>query len=194
MLFTDLDRPLQRGFLADLQGIVRALLQDIDYVIVEEDVSFITDAFVQRVFVYLNQTRFFQKWVDMDVSAGDLKELLQQIELSMRKRKSTLRQRNYFTSLLYDVDLHEDIPTDFLCLKKRLLELERLKKQQKDRKALIPASKQHIKLLKRAWKKTFGRALEVPEDMKQCEVDKLFSRINRKQCKINRKRRENLQE
>ncbi|MGQ3740361.1 hypothetical protein [Bacillus sp. Fil] len=192
MLFTDLDRPLQRGFLADLRGIVRTLLQDMDYVIVEEGVSFITDAFVQRVFVYLEQTRFFQKWIDVDVSAGDLKELLQQMEYSMRKRKSNLRQRNYFNSLLYDLDLREDIPTDYLCMKKRLLELKRMKEQQKDGKSLNPASKQHIKVLKKAWKKTFGRALEVPEDMKQSEVDELFSSINRKQCKIHRERRKNL--
>lgn len=64
MLFTDLDRPLQRGFLADLRGIVRKLLQDMDYVIVEDNVSFITDAFIQRVFVYIDQTRFFQKWIN----------------------------------------------------------------------------------------------------------------------------------
>ncbi|MDR4181182.1 hypothetical protein FO599_35605, partial [Bacillus thuringiensis] len=100
MLFTDLDCSLQRGFLVDLRGIVRMLLQDMDYVIVEEDVSFITDDFVEKVIIYLEKTRFFQKWIEVDVSAVDVKELLQQIEISMRKRKSTLRQRNYFTNLL----------------------------------------------------------------------------------------------
>ncbi|MEB4815454.1 hypothetical protein [Bacillus thuringiensis] len=190
MLFTDLDRPLQRGFLADLRGIVRKLLQDMNYVIVEENVFFITDAFIQRVFVYIDQTRFFQKWIDVDVSAGDLKELLQQIELSMRKRKSTLRQRNYFVSLLRDLNLREDIPTDFLCMRKRLFELEGMKKQQKNAHPLSPVSIQQITLLKRAWKETMGRKLEVSEDMKQSEVDELFSRINRKRCKIQRQRQE----
>ncbi|HDR4874850.1 TPA: hypothetical protein QCR24_005791 [Bacillus cereus] len=190
MLFTDLDRLLQRGFLADLRGIVRKLLQDMDYVIVEENVSFITDAFIQRVFVYMDQTRFFQKWIGVDVSAGDLKELLQQIELSMRKRKSTLRQRNYFISLLRDLNLREDIPTDFLCMRKRLFELEGMKKQQENAQPLSPVSIQQITLLKRAWKETMGRKLEVSEDMKQSEVDELFSRINRKLCKIQRQRQE----
>ncbi|EOP79336.1 hypothetical protein IGM_06315 [Bacillus cereus HuB4-4] len=190
MLFTDLDCPLQRRFFVDLRGIVRTLLQDMDYVIVEEDVSFITDAFVEQVIIYLEKTRFFQKWIEVDVSAVDLKELLQQIELSIRKRKSTLRQRNYFANLLYAVDLREDIPTDYLCMKKRLLELEHLKEQQKHVQSLIPVSIQQITLLKREWKKAFGRNLKILKDMKQREVDELFSRINRKQCKIQRQRQE----
>ncbi|KAA6448374.1 hypothetical protein DX932_30905 [Bacillus cereus] len=190
MLFTDLDCSLQRGFLVDLRGIVRMLLQDMDYVIVEEGVSFITDAFVEKVIIYLEKTRVFQKWIEVDVSAVDLKELLQQIEISMRKRKSTLRQRNYFAHLSYAVDLREEIPKDYLCMKKRVLELEYLKEQQKHAQSLIPVPIQQITLLKRAWKETMGRNLEISEDMKQSEVDELFSRINRKQCKIQRQRQE----
>ncbi|PGH79708.1 hypothetical protein CN899_25335 [Bacillus thuringiensis] len=190
MLFTDLDRPLQREFLVDLRGIVRTLLQDIDYVIVEENDSFITDDFVEQIIIYLEKTRFFQKWIEVDVSAADLKELLQQIEFSMRQRASTLRQRNYFANLLYAVDLREDIPTDYLCMKKRVLELEHLKEQQQHVQSLIPAPIQQITLLKRAWKETMGRKLKVSEDIKQNEVDELFSRINRKQCKIQRQRQE----
>ncbi|PGM89623.1 hypothetical protein [Bacillus cereus] len=192
MLFTDLDLSLQKGFLTDLRGSVRTLLQDMDYVVVKKDVSFITDAFVQGVFVYLDKTRFFQKWIDVKLSADEFKELLQQMEHSMRKRNSTLRQRNYFNSLLYNLELREDIPKDFLCMKKRMLELERMKEQQKDAEYQTPVSIQQIKVLKRAWKKTFGRELEVPEGIKQGEVDKLFIRINRKQLKIDRSRREKL--
>lgn len=39
-----------------------------DYVVVEEDKSFITDAFVEQVIVYLEKTRFFQKWIEVDRS------------------------------------------------------------------------------------------------------------------------------
>ncbi|OUB64556.1 hypothetical protein [Bacillus thuringiensis] len=186
MLFADLDLPLQRGFLVDLRGIVRTLLQDMEYVIVEENISFITDDFIEQVIIYLEKTRFFQKWIEVDVASVNLKELLQQIELSMRKRNSTLRQRNYFANLLYAVDLREDMPTDYLCMKKRVLELEHLKEQQKYAQPLVPVSIQQITLLKRAWKETMGRNLEVSKDMKQSEVDELFSRINRKQYKIKR--------
>ncbi|OUB84425.1 hypothetical protein BK784_35690 [Bacillus thuringiensis serovar medellin] len=173
---------------------VRKILRDMDYIIVEEDVSFIMDAFVQRVCIYIDQTHFFQKWIDVDVSADDLKELLQQIEVSMRKRKSTLRQRNYFVNLLHDLDLREDIPMDFLCMRKRLFELEVMKKKQKHAQSLIPVTIKQITGLKRAWKETMGRKLEVSADMKQSEVDELFSRITRKKCKIQRQRRDNLQE
>ncbi len=70
----------------------------------------------------------------MDFSVVELAELLQQLEQSIRRRKSTLKQRNYFNSLLYDLGMREDIPKDSLCMKKRLLQLEDLKKQQKDAK------------------------------------------------------------
>lgn len=52
----------------------------------------------------------------MDFSTVGLTELLQQMEHSMRRRKSTLRQRNYFNSLLYDLSLREDIPKDYLFM------------------------------------------------------------------------------
>ncbi|PES08790.1 hypothetical protein CN488_29710 [Bacillus anthracis] len=60
MIFTDLEYSLQKGFLTDLRRILRALLEDMDYAVVEADKSFITDAFVERVIVYLEKTRFFQ--------------------------------------------------------------------------------------------------------------------------------------
>ncbi|MCC2544178.1 hypothetical protein PDN73_30725 [Bacillus cereus] len=144
MVFIDLERSLQQAFLTDIRGIVRTLLQDMDYVVVEEDESFITDAFVEQVIVYLEKTRFFQKWIEVDFSAVELTELLQQMEHSMRRRKSTLRQRNYFNSLLYDLSVREDIPKDYLCMKKRLLQLEHLKEQQKEEKLQTPVSKQQI--------------------------------------------------
>ncbi|MEB9551850.1 hypothetical protein P4J60_27920 [Bacillus cereus] len=194
MVFTDLERSLQQGVLTDIRGIVRTLLQDMDYVVVEEDKSFITDAFVEQVIVYLEKTRFFQKWIEVNFSTVELTELLQQMEHSMRRRKSTLRQRNYFNSLLYDLSLREDIPKDYLCMKKRLLQLEHLKEQQKKEKLQNSVSTKHIKVLKISWRKTFGRAIEIPENIKQSELNELFSKIYRKQCKIQRGNRENFEE
>ncbi|EEK97999.1 hypothetical protein ACQVQT_25255 [Bacillus paranthracis] len=179
MVFTDLERSLQQGVLTDIRGIVRTLLQDMDYVVVEEDKSIITDAFVEQVIVYLEKTRFFQKWIEVDFSTVELTELLQQMEYSMRRRKSTLRQRNYFNSLLYDLSLREDIPKDYLCMKKRLLQLEHLKEQQKKEKLQNSVSMKQIKVLKISWRKTFGRAIEIPENIKQSEVNELFSKIQR---------------
>ncbi|MCU5430802.1 MULTISPECIES: hypothetical protein [Bacillus] len=194
MVFTDLERSLQQGVLTDIRGIVRTLLQDMDYVVVEGDKSFVTDAFVEQVMVYLEKTRFFQKWIEMDFSTVELTELLQQMEHSMRRRKSTLRQRNYFNSLLYDLSLREDIPKDYLCMKKRLLQLEHLREQQKKEKLQNSVSMKQIKVLKISWRKTFGRAIEIPENIKQSEVNELFSKIYRKQCKIQRGNRENFEE
>ncbi|MBJ8025989.1 hypothetical protein [Bacillus cereus] len=194
MVFTDLERSLQQGFLTDIRGIVRMLLQDMDYVVVEKDESFITDMFVEQVIVYLEKTRFFQKWIEVEFSTVDLTELLQQMEHSMRRRNSTLRQRNYFNSLLYDLSMREDIPKDYLCMKKRVSQLEHLKEQQKEAKLQTPVSPQQIKALKIAWRKMFGRGLEISGNIKQGEVNKLLSKIHRKHCKIRGENRQNFRE
>ncbi|WP_144405381.1 hypothetical protein [Bacillus cereus] len=109
----------------------------------------------------------------MDFFTVELTELLQKMERSMRRRKSTLRQWNYFNSLLYDLSLQKDIPRDYLCMKKRLLQL---KKQQKEAKLQTRVSTQQIKVLKISWRKTFERALEVPGNIKQSELNELFSK------------------
>ncbi|MBC6976030.1 hypothetical protein H9I32_27770 [Bacillus sp. Xin] len=192
MLFTDLSSPVQRSYLSDLRKNVRNLLGDMNYVVVEEDVSFITDDFVQRVFEYLEKKHFLQKWIDVEISLGEMYELLQLIEKSMRKRKSTLHHWNYFHSLLHDLRLHEDIPNDFLYMKKRLMEVENMKKQQEDAPSLTPVSTQQLNVLKKLWKRTFKRALEVTEDITQSEVDELFTKVNQKRFKIYRERRDRL--
>ena len=69
MFLTDLERPLQQGFLTDIRGIVRMLLQEMNYVVGEEGESFITDAFVDQVIVYLEKTRFFQKLIFLLLSS-----------------------------------------------------------------------------------------------------------------------------
>lgn len=187
MSFKNLSSPLQQNLLKELKRITRTLLHNMDYIVIKKKESFITDTFVQQVFVCLETMHSSKKHIPVKLSNEELKTLLQQIEYSMRNRKSTLRQRNYFNSLLYDLKLQEDIPKDNLCMKKRLLELEHMKKQQKKLHSQTPASTQQIKLLKQTWKKTFGRELKVSTDLKQNEVDSLFMRIYRKQRKLDRK-------
>ncbi|PHF79802.1 hypothetical protein COI63_35970, partial [Bacillus toyonensis] len=65
MVFVDLESSLQQKFLTDLRGGVRMLLQEIDYIVVEEGRTFITDVFVEQVIVYLEKTSFFQKWIEV---------------------------------------------------------------------------------------------------------------------------------
>ncbi|AJG79641.1 hypothetical protein BF38_5518 (plasmid) [Bacillus thuringiensis] len=47
-----------------------------------------------------------------------------------------------------------------------------------------PVSTWQIKVLKIAWRKTFGRELEVLENIKQRVLNELFIKIHQKQCKI----------
>ncbi|MGN4670195.1 hypothetical protein ACTFRP_32680 [Bacillus cereus group sp. MYBK234-1] len=91
MLFKNLSSTLQQNFLKELKKIIRNLLHDMDYIVVEKDRSFITDTFVQQVFVYLETMPSSEEQTNVELSNKELKALLQQIEYSMRKRKSTLR-------------------------------------------------------------------------------------------------------
>lgn len=114
------------------------------------------------------------------------KKVLQKIEHAMRQRNSTLKHRNHFYRLLREVGLQEDIPQDFLCMKKRIIELEMLKQQRETKKKDCLVSGRQIKSLQVLWKKTFHRTLEVSKDMTQGEVDEFFRRIHKKQCKLAR--------
>ncbi len=53
MIFTSLEYSLQQRCLNDLRRSIRMILQDMNYVVVEKDKSFITDEFVAQVIVYL---------------------------------------------------------------------------------------------------------------------------------------------
>ncbi|WP_144519681.1 hypothetical protein [Bacillus thuringiensis] len=95
-----------------------------------------------------------------------------------------MKHRNYFYILLRDLGLQEELPTDFLYLKKRLLELEVMKKQVANKKRSSLVSARQLTVLKRDWEKTFGRTLVISRDITQGEVDELFFRIHKKQCKV----------
>ncbi|WP_176535880.1 hypothetical protein [Bacillus cereus] len=109
------------------------LLNNADYRFLEEGVSIVTDSFVCQVVADMMEERSFQGWSQFDFEIDDveMKELIQKIEHSMRKRNSTLKQRNYYRRLLIDLRLNEDIPTDYLYMKKRLREMQAVKKELK---------------------------------------------------------------
>ncbi|WP_255288192.1 hypothetical protein [Bacillus thuringiensis] len=162
---------------------------------IEENVSFVTEEFVQ-VFKgylqgYLQGSTLFMKWECMgfELDCFVLKQLLREKEVSLRKRSATLKHRNYFYTLLRDLGLQEELPMDFLYLKKRLLELEVLKKQVANKKRSSLVSARQLTVLKRSWEKTFGRTLVISRDITQGEVEELFFRIHKKQCKVMREQR-----
>lgn len=130
MLYSESSSSIQQYFRSDLFKILHTYLEKVQYTIVDKNTLFVTDNFIQIFIGYLQETALFSKWKQLDfkISFTDLKILLQEIEKNMRKRNSTLKNKNYFYSLLRDLRLQEEIPQDFLCMKKRLLELELMKK------------------------------------------------------------------
>ncbi|MEK4614334.1 hypothetical protein MHI31_31800 [Bacillus sp. FSL K6-0067] len=188
MVYTELSSSFQRSFRSDLCKVLRYYLEDTKYACVTEDISIVTDSFVEILMVYFQGSPVFLKWekIDFEMDRISCKDILQEIEHAMRQRSSTLKHRNHFYRLLREIGLQEDIPPDFLCMKKRIIELEMLKQQRETKKKGRLVSGRQIKSLQVLWKKTFHRDLEVSKDMTQGEVDELFRRIHKKQCKLAR--------
>ncbi|MBH0340064.1 hypothetical protein BM86_32575 [Bacillus thuringiensis] len=187
----DLSHGYQYSFCSDLFRGLRFFLEDIQYCVIEENVSFVTEEFVQVFKGYLQGSTLFMKWerMGLELDCFVLKQLLREKEVSLRKRSATLKHKNYFYSLLRDLGLQEELPTDFLYLKKRLLELAAMKKQVANKKRSSLVSARQLTVLKRSWEKTFGRKLLISRDITQGEVDELFFRIHKKQCKVTREQR-----
>ncbi|HFJ9287438.1 TPA: hypothetical protein ACGW44_005478 [Bacillus toyonensis] len=113
MLFTDLDFGVQTSFLVSVCKTLTDFLTT-------ENSGFVED---------LQEKRSFQQWaqVDFEIDMLEMMGLLQKVKQSMRTRTSTLKQRNYFHTLLADLGMQEELPTDYLYLKRRLLEMQELK-------------------------------------------------------------------
>ncbi|MHB0802906.1 hypothetical protein PVK73_26080 [Bacillus thuringiensis] len=192
MLYQDLAHGFQYSFRSDLSKALRFFLADTQYWMIEENVSFVTEEFTQVFKGYLQGMALFMKWesIGLELDCFILKQLLQEKEVSLRKRSATLRNRNYFYSLIREVGLKEELPTDFLYLKKRLLELEMLKQENIHRKQRYEVPKRLLITLERSWKKVFGRSLIIPSGITQGKVNELFLRIHQEQCKQVRMERE----
>ncbi|MEK4677496.1 MULTISPECIES: hypothetical protein [Bacillus] len=148
MLYSELTFSLQQSFRSDLFKVLRYYLEDTNYACVTENTPIMTDSFVAMLVVYFQGSNLFLKWelMGFEIDIISCKKILHEIETAMRQRNSTLKQRNYFYSLLRDIGIQENIPRDLLCLKKRLLELEMLKLQQETKKE-CPNPMQKIKIL-----------------------------------------------
>lgn len=81
---------------------------------IEENVSFVTEEFVQVFKGYLQGSTLFMKWerMGLELDCFVLKQLLRE-KVSLRKRSATLKHKNYFYSLLRDLGLQEELPMDF---------------------------------------------------------------------------------
>ncbi|MBG0971317.1 hypothetical protein [Bacillus sp. SRB3LM] len=139
MLYSELVSSLQQNFRSDLFKILRYYLEDTNYACVTEETLIVTDSLVEILVVYFKNSSLFLKWEQMglEIDFISCKNILKKIEHTMRQRNSTLKQRNYFYHLLREIGIQEDIPQDFLCMKKRLLELEMIKQQKKTTKNVL---------------------------------------------------------
>ncbi|HDT6579236.1 TPA: hypothetical protein QFT23_005520 [Bacillus cereus] len=181
MLYKDLDVTMKKSFLASLRKTFTTFLEATQYGFVEEGVSFVTDAFVQQVVEDLQEKRSFQKWaqVDFEVSDEEMKDLLLQVEQSMRVKRCTPKQRSFYMNLVEDLELEERIPSDYLYMKRRLAEMQAMKAAQVEAERKVkPATEKQIKTIKRVWLQTFGEELELADDVTQSEVQELFDKAN----------------
>ncbi|MCQ6529851.1 hypothetical protein [Bacillus mycoides] len=126
MFFMKLDSTIYSSFLISIRKTVTNILKESNYSLVHLNDSFVTIKFVHHVVEELEKIRSFQRWgqVDFDIDIEEMTKLLKHLEKSMRKRNSTLKQKNHFRRLLYDLKIKEAIPEDYLYLKRRLVEME----------------------------------------------------------------------
>lgn len=179
LLSTALDATLHKRFLASVRNTVITFLEAEQYGFVTEGVSFVTDVFVQTVVEDLQEKRSFQKWaqVDFEVPDDEMKDLLLQMEQSMRVKSCTPKQRSFYMNLVEE--LEERIPSDYLYMKRRLAEMQAMKAAQVEAERKVkPATEKQIKTIKRVWLQTFGEKLELAEDVTQSEVQELFDKAN----------------
>ncbi|EOQ05349.1 hypothetical protein [Bacillus cereus] len=181
MLYKDLDATIKKSFLASILKTFTTFLEAAQFGFVEEGVSFITDDFVHRVVEDLQEKRSFQKWaqVDFEVPDEEMKALLLQLESAMRVKRCTPRQQVFYMSLVEDLGLEESIPSDYLYMKRRLAEMQGVKKAKLEAASKVkPATEKQIETIKRVWLQTFGEELELFEDITQSEVQELFHKAN----------------
>jgi len=181
MLYKDLDATIKKSFLASIRKTFITFLEDDQFGFVEEGVSVVTDAFIQRVVEDLQDKRSFQKWaqVDFEVPDEEMKDLLLQMEQSMRVKRCTPKQRSFYMNLVEDLELEERIPSDYLYMKRRLAEMQVMKAAQVEAERKVkPATAKQKETIKRVWLQTFGEELELAEDVTQSEVQELFHKAN----------------
>ncbi|MEW4153964.1 hypothetical protein Q0N88_29705 [Bacillus thuringiensis] len=106
-----------------------------------------------------------------------MKDLLLQMEQSMRAKRCTPKQRSFYMNLVEE--LEERILSDYLYMKRRLAEMEVMKAAQVETERKVKsATEKQIKTIQRVWLQMFGEELELAKDVMQSEVQELFHKAN----------------
>ncbi|HFJ9286970.1 TPA: hypothetical protein ACGW44_004945 [Bacillus toyonensis] len=129
----------------------------------------------------LQEKRSFQKWaqVDFEVPDEEMKDLLLQMEQSMRMKRCTPKQRSFYMNLVKDLELEERILSDYLYMKRRLAEMQAMKAAQVEAERKVKqATEKQIETIKRVWLQTFGEELELTKDVTQSEIQELFYKVS----------------
>ena len=139
----------------------------------ELQLPIVTDQLVVEMVDYFKEIAGFQKWAQakLEVTFELVKEIAVKKEVSMRKKKPSEKQVDYFQSLVKNMNENIDIPSDYLLFQYRLDELS--KKYQE----LGPATEKQIVAVQKAWKNTFGVDLQLKENVTRGEITDYFKQI-----------------
>ncbi|MGM2776236.1 hypothetical protein ACS2QO_27385, partial [Bacillus cereus group sp. Bce015] len=99
--FQELDTNIKKSFKISVRNTIQDIMDDNHYNQVE-DSTIVDNEFVQLVVEGLEERKSFQKWgeVPFEIADEDMKTLIQETEQKMRKKKTTDKQKDYYTSLL----------------------------------------------------------------------------------------------
>jgi hypothetical protein len=149
----------------------------------ELQLPIVTDQLVVEMVDYFKEIAGFQQWAQakLEVTFELVKEIAVKKEVSMRKKKPSEKQVNYFQSLVKEMNEHIDIPSDYLLFQYRL---DKLSEKYQE---LGPATEKQILAVQKAWKKAFGVDLHLTENVTRGEITNYFKQVRTGQTTDERK-------
>lgn len=174
MVYSELETTIKKSFKISIRNTVNEILEENEYREVEENVSIVSDTFVIEVVRGMKDKRSFQKWgkVNFEIEDNEMKVLVEEIETNMRKKKPTQKQLEYYTSLLDQLELGENVTRDYFFFQKNM---KRMKEMLEER---TPATEKQKVTIQKLWKKKFGKELEMNEHITKREITTLFEIVN----------------
>ncbi|GAB6687269.1 hypothetical protein [Bacillus cereus] len=174
MEYNELDTNIKKSFKLSIRNMVNEILEENEYREVEENVSIVSDTFVVEVVRGMMDKRSFQKWgkVNFTIEDNEMKVLVGEIETNMRKKKPSQKQLEYYTSLLDQLELGENVTSDYFFFQNNM---KRMKEMLEGK---TPATEKQKATIQKLWKKKFGEELEMNENITKKEVTTLFEIVN----------------
>lgn len=171
--FHELDTNIKKSFKLSVRNTMHDIINETNYKQVD-DSSVVDTTFVNLVVEGLEERKSFQKWgeIPFEIADEDMKTLIHETEVKMRKKKTTDKQKEYYTDLVDQLQLEEEVPTDYFLFQKRLNEMKKMLEE------TTPATPKQIETIKKLWEKIFKEELELKDNVSKKEISMYFEIVD----------------